>query len=47
MEQFRMKLAPGIQKGENPGSLMDAMKALMPDMKMSPDSMEPAPFLIK
>jgi len=41
MEQFRKKLAPGIQEGEAPGSLMDAMKALMPDMKMSPGAMEP------
>jgi hypothetical protein len=41
MAQFRMKLAPGMQEGELPGSLMAAMKKMMPDMKMMPESMEP------
>lgn len=41
MEQFTKKMTPGIQEGELPGSLMDAMKKLMPQMKMSPESMEP------
>jgi hypothetical protein len=41
MNQFRMKLEPGMQEGEHPGSIMDAMKKVMPDMKMKPESMEP------
>lgn len=41
MAQVRLKLAPGIQEGELPGSLMDAMKVVMPDMQMKPESMEP------
>lgn len=41
MEQFRLKLMPGMQPGEKPGSLMDALKTLMPAMKMMPDAMEP------
>uniref|UniRef100_C6E1C5 Uncharacterized protein n=1 Tax=Geobacter sp. (strain M21) TaxID=443144 RepID=C6E1C5_GEOSM len=41
MEQFIKKLTPGMQEGEQTGSIMDAMKALMPQMKMSPESMEP------
>jgi hypothetical protein len=41
MDAFRKKLEPGLQEGEVPGSIMDAMKALMPDMKMSPESMAP------
>jgi len=40
-EQVRKKLAPGMQEGEIPGSLMDAMKTLMPQMKMMPESMQP------
>jgi hypothetical protein len=50
MAQFRMKLAPGIQEGELPGSLHDAMMKLMPDMKMMPGSMEPgqtAPMMVE
>ena len=39
--QMMMKMTPGMQEGELPGSLMDAMKALMPQMKMSPESMQP------
>lgn len=34
------KLTPGMQEGEVHGSIMDAMKAVMPDMKMMPESME-------
>ena len=41
MAQFKMKLTPGMQEGEVPGSIMDAMKAVMPNMKMNPKSMEP------
>lgn len=41
MEQFMKKMTPGMQEGELPGSLMDAMKTMMPQMKMSPESMEP------
>ncbi len=41
MAQLKMKLTPGIQSGEIPGSWMDAMKVLMPGMKMSPEAMEP------
>lgn len=40
-EQVRMKLAPDLQQGETPGSLHDAMKAMMPNMKMSPEVMQP------
>ena len=41
MVQLKMKLTPGIQSGEIPGSWMDAMKVLMPNMKMSPETMQP------
>ncbi len=41
MTQVRIKLTPGMQEGELSGSLMDAMKAIMPEMKMTPESMEP------
>lgn len=41
MAQMRMKFAPGLQDGELPGSLMDAMKAIMPNMQMTPEAMEP------
>ncbi len=40
-EQFRLKLRPGLQQGESAGSLYEAMKALMPDMRMSPEAMRP------
>ncbi|WP_027366854.1 hypothetical protein [Desulfocurvibacter africanus] len=40
-EQARMKLAPGLEQGEKPGSLHDAMKAMMPNMNMSPEAMRP------
>jgi len=36
MEAIRKKLKPGMQEGEIPGSLHDAMMAVMPDMKMMP-----------
>lgn len=41
MMQMKMKMTPGIQDGELPGSLHDAMMAMMPDMKMMPEAMEP------
>lgn len=41
MAQFRLKLQPGIQEGELPGSLHDALVKVMPDMKMMPDAMVP------
>ena len=41
MAQFKMKMMPGMQRGEIEGSLHDAMMKLMPDMKMMPGSLEP------
>ena len=41
MAQFKMKMRPGLEAGELPGSLMDAMMTLMPQMKMMPESMNP------
>jgi hypothetical protein len=41
MSQFRMKLTPGPQEGEIPGSWHDVMMKLMPNMKMDPHSMGP------
>lgn len=41
MAAIRLKLRPGMQEGEIAGSLHDAMMAVMPDMKMMPESMEP------
>ncbi len=41
MSQFKMKMTPGLEDGEQPGSLMEALKALMPDMQMMPEAMEP------
>ena len=41
MAQFTMKMRPGLEQGELPGSLMEALKALMPDMKMMPEAMAP------
>ncbi len=40
-ESMKQKLMPGMQDGETPGSLHDAMMAVMPDMKMMPESMKP------
>ncbi|MEO0377619.1 MAG: hypothetical protein AAF329_24060, partial [Cyanobacteria bacterium P01_A01_bin.17] len=39
--QLKLKLTPGIQEGELPGSFMDAMMKLMPNMQMSHDGMKP------
>ena len=41
MEQFKMKMRAGLEQGEIEGSLHDAMMAVMPDLKMEPDSMKP------
>jgi hypothetical protein len=41
MAQFKMKMRPGLEEGELPGSLMDALKTLMPQMQMMPEAMEP------
>jgi hypothetical protein len=35
------KVTPGVQDGEKQGSLMDALKTVMPQMKMMPESMQP------
>ena len=40
-DAMKKKLTPGMQEGETAGSLHDAMMAIMPDMKMAPESMEP------
>ncbi len=39
-EQFRLKNMQGIQPGEKPGCLMDALKAVYPAMKMNPEYMK-------
>lgn len=39
-EQFMLKNMQGIQPGEKPGSLMDALKAVYPQMKMNPETMK-------
>ena len=39
-EQFRLKNMQGIQPGEMPGSLMDALKATYPAMQMNPQYMK-------
>ena len=39
-EQFRLKNMQGIQPGEKPGSLMDALKAVYPAMQMNPQYMK-------
>ncbi|MEQ9671988.1 hypothetical protein [Coleofasciculus sp. G2-EDA-02] len=41
MAQLKLKLTPGIQSGEMPGSFMDAMMEIMPNMPMSPEMMAP------
>ncbi|QIZ73203.1 hypothetical protein [Oxynema aestuarii] len=38
--QLKLKLTPGIQEGEIPGSFADAMHAMMPGMEMSSHSMK-------
>jgi hypothetical protein len=40
MEQLRSKLRPDLERGEEPGSLHEALMRIVPDMKMSPESME-------
>jgi hypothetical protein len=40
-EQFYKKMTPGIQEGEFPGSLLEAMQQMMPDMKVSEDTLTP------
>ncbi len=39
--QLKLKLTPGIQEGELPGSFMDAMMKLMPNMQMAHGGMNP------
>lgn len=41
MDQFRKKLKPGMQPGEHAGSLGEALKAEVPHLKMTPESMNP------
>lgn len=41
MAQFVSKMTPGMQPGERPGSLHDALMELVPNMRMSPESMRP------
>jgi len=41
MDQFRKKLQPGIQEGEHPGSVHDALMKVVPGMKMDPTGMKP------
>lgn len=40
-EQFRLKMTPGMQEGEHPGSLHDALMRIAPNMRMQPDTMRP------
>ena len=40
-EQLRLKMTPGVQPGELPGSLHDALMKLVPNMKMNASSMKP------
>jgi hypothetical protein len=35
MSQLRLKMTPGMQEGEHPGSLHDALMKVVPDMKMT------------
>lgn len=39
--QLKLKLTPGIQDGELPGSFMDAMMELMPQMQMNHEGIKP------
>lgn len=41
MALLKQKTAPGLEPGEPPGSLADAMMAMMPGMKMDPEAMAP------
>ena len=40
-EVLRQKLSPGLDEGEHPGSLHEALMEVMPDMRMAPESMAP------
>ncbi len=40
-EQFRYKMTPGMQEGEHPGSLHEALMKVAPGMKMSEAGMAP------
>ena len=40
-EQFWLKVEPGMQPGEKPGSLHDAIMAVYPEMKMNKEAMKP------
>ncbi len=37
---MKQKMAPGLEKGENPGSLHDALMEIIPDMKMNKEAMK-------
>lgn len=41
VEQLRLKMTPGVQPGELPGSLHDALMKLVPNMKMNASAMKP------
>lgn len=41
MNQFRMKMGPGMEPGEYEGSLHDALMKIVPDMKMNMEAMKP------
>ena len=41
MAQFKMKMAQGLQPGELPGSLHDALMKVYPKMRMMPEGMAP------
>lgn len=40
-DQLALKLTPGMQEGEIEGSWMDALKQLVPNVKMNPQGMQP------
>ncbi len=41
MVAMKQKMTIGLAPGETPGSFADALKAIMPDMKLMPGAMEP------
>lgn len=41
LAQLRLKLTPGMQEGEDPGSLHDAISKIVPGLKMDPAGMQP------
>lgn len=41
MEQFKLKMGPGMEPGEFEGSLHDALMKIVPDMKMNMEAMKP------